>query len=308
MASNKERVEEAQQQLEEHVAQLAGSDEWKAWLDTLAKFHNYSLNNQLLIHLQRPDATLVAGVKRWNAMGRKVMKGEKGNLILAPCKYRAREDDGDAERDAKDPKMVVRGFRGVYVFDVSQTDGVPLAEPPRPRLLDGDVPEGVWDALVEQAESDGWSFGVEDIPEQAGGRPNGFTSFVEHRIVVGEHCPPQQRVKTLAHEIAHKQLHEKVSVEDRHRGVHEVEAESVAYVVMQGVGIDSAEYSGAYLLGWSGGDAAVVRQTAENVRRVSHDVLTDVYERVPELDPAQVEQEAVTRQQAKDDRTLAVTA
>ena len=77
---------------------------------------------------------------------------------------------------------------------------------------------------------------------------------------------------------------------------------------MQGVGIDSAEYSGAYLLGWSGGDAAVVRQTAENVRRVSHDVLTDVYERVPELDPAQVEQEAVTRQQAKDDRTLAVTA
>lgn len=302
MATRQERLEQAHRQLEASVEALANGNQWLGFLDQMSRMHRYSVNNQMLIHLQNPDATMVAGVKRWNQMGRHVRKGEKGIAILAPCRYRVAADDQEVTApDQNDPNWVVRGFRVAYVFDVSQTDGARLVEPPLPKLLEGGVPEGVWDALAEYAAADGWSVEVEPTLGDDGNGPNGFTNFATKRIVVGEHCAPRQAVKTLAHEIGHKMLHGAAPPEERHRGTQEVEAESVAYVVMNGLGIDSSEYTDAYVLHWSAGDVDLVRRTAENVRRVAGEILDAAYERVPELDRAKaIESEAVERHAAHE--------
>lgn len=131
------------------------SDEWAALLRVAARFHNYSAHNQLLIFTHRPDATLVAGYRAWQRLGRQVRKGEKGIAILAPCVQRTKVEDHDGgERELRR----LRRFRVAYVFDVSQTDGEPLEdlEAIRPRLLGGGAPGGIWDALVGLGDEAGF--------------------------------------------------------------------------------------------------------------------------------------------------------
>ena len=165
-----EKLAELHEQIADGVAALVDSDAWRAMLDTAAKFHTYSLGNVLLIALQAPQATRVAGFRTWKSLGRQVRKGERGIGILAPCTYRpkaatsaavdsasgpAKDERGGEAAPAAGGKQL-RGFRVVHVFDVAQTDGDPLPDV-APALLTGQAPAGLWDDLAEQVTRHGYS-------------------------------------------------------------------------------------------------------------------------------------------------------
>ncbi len=150
-----DKLRAAHDKLQEAVAEIVSGDDWKRMLKVASKFHRYSFNNHLMIFLQRPDATVVAGFNRWKSLGRFVKKGEKGIAIFAPCKYKTTIED-----ESGDEQVIhsIRGFCIVHVFDISQTEGdeLPDLDAVRPKLLDADAPEGIWDALVSQAEAAGF--------------------------------------------------------------------------------------------------------------------------------------------------------
>lgn len=140
---------------QEAAQSIVTEEDWQRTLQTAARFHRYSFHNQLMIFCQRPDATLVAGFRRWLELGRHVRKGEKELAILAPCKYRTKIETEDGEEQIL---QSIRGFRIVYVFDIFQTEGdnIPDLDAVRQKLLDGDAPEGIWAALVTQASDAGF--------------------------------------------------------------------------------------------------------------------------------------------------------
>jgi len=228
--------------LAEGIARLTTSDEWRRYLEFQGRFHSYSFNNVLLIAAQCPEATQVAGYRAWRRLGRFVRSGERAIWILAPLVYRR---PGDAEDDAE---RVVRGFKFVPVFDVSQTEGEEL--PSVCSRLVGDDPAGHFARLTAVAQRLGFS-----VEEHAfAGNVNGDCSHDEHRIRIEARNTPVQRVKTLAHELAHALLH--AGFEDR--SLAELEAESTAYVVCRQLGIDSGEYSFGYVATWAGGGEPAV--------------------------------------------------
>ncbi len=250
-----DRLQAAHDKLQQAVAEIASGDDWKRMLQVVSKFHRYSFNNHLMIFLQRPDATVVAGFNRWKSLGRFVKKGEKGIAIFAPCKYKTKiEDDNGDEKSVQQ----IRGFRVVHVFDISQTEGdeLPDLEAVRPQLLDGEAPEGIWDALADQAAS----IGYEVVREQRG-KENGYCDFLNKRIAVRPDVSTAQGVKTLIHELGHALLHADGPV--RSREVAEVEVESVAYIVCHALGLDSGDYSFPYVARWAEGSTDLVKETAE---------------------------------------------
>lgn len=263
-ATEPSHTDEVLEKLQRGVAELAQTDHWRAWLNVQARFHRYSFNNVLLIESQRPDATHVAGFKTWLSLSRCVCKGERALWILAPLTRRQEQlDDSAAAR-------VVFGFRAVPVFDVSQTDGVPLPAPAMPALLEGDAPAGVYDGLVQVA--DGLGFRVEDAT-YAEAEKNGETDFGRHVIGVRRERDPVQRIKTLAHELGHAILHASCAAP---RELKELEAESVAYVVCQAQGVQSDGYSFGYVVGWAGGgDEAVagIKQSASRIQKAAATIL-----------------------------------
>jgi antirestriction protein ArdC len=162
-----DKLKVAHDKLQSAVEKIVSGDDWKRMLKVASKFHQYSSNNHLMIFLQRPDATLVAGFQKWKSMDRSVKKGEKGIAIFAPCAYKTKvEDDQANEKTFKQ----ARGFRVVHVFDISQTEGeeLPDMDAIRPKLLDGEAPEGIWDALVSQASAAGF-----DVVRKQRGGENG---------------------------------------------------------------------------------------------------------------------------------------
>ena len=136
-----DRLQAARERLTQAIESIVTGEDWQRMLKTAAKFRRYSFHNQLLIFCQRPDATRVAGFRKWQQLGRNVRKGEKGLAILAPCKYRTTIETEDHEEQIL---QSIRGFRVVYVFDISQTEGddIPDLDAVRPKLLDGDAKEG----------------------------------------------------------------------------------------------------------------------------------------------------------------------
>jgi len=259
-----DKLKAAHDKLQQAVAEIASGDGWQRMLKVASRFHRYSFNNQLLIFLQRPGATHVAGFNRWRSMNRLVRKGEKGIAIFAPCSYRTKiEDDNGEEKSFQQ----LRGFRVVHVFDISQTEGeeLPDLDAVRPKLLDGDAPEVIWDALVLQAEAAGF----EVIREQRRSE-NGYCDFVGKQIGVRPDVSGAQAVKTLVHELGHALLHAEGPVASRE--VAEVEVESVAYIVCDALGLDTGDYSFQYIATWSSGDVDKIKDTGDgswNVRRES---------------------------------------
>jgi antirestriction protein ArdC len=247
-------------QLTGGIANLTSSDDWQNYLDFQSRFHHYSFNNVLLITLQRHEATRVAGFNAWRKMNRFVRKGEKAIWILAPMVYKANEtEDVESER-------VVRGFKFVPVFDVTQTDGDDL--PSVSCRIQGDDPAGHYRQLVTVAQSIG--FAVAD--HEFGGGTDGDCSHLEHRIRVEAHNPGAQRVKTLAHEITHALLHEYFES----RALAELEAESTAYVVCQSIGIDSGDYTFGYVATWvGGGEEAIagIKACGERIQKTAATIL-----------------------------------
>jgi antirestriction factor ArdC-like protein len=260
------KLEQLHAQLAEQVAALVDSEKWRAMLRAAARFHDYSANNVLLILAHRPDATRVAGYRTWQALGRQVIRGERGIAILAPITYRITDDDrADAKQTGKETTSARRlaGFTVEHVWDISQTTGEPLPEV-RPSSLVGEAPAGLADGLVCQLEGEGYTVrdGVCHAP-----RATGQTDPMTRTGTVRAGLPAAQRAKTLAHELGHIRLghvHDLPSY-DTCRGRCEVEAESVAFLVCAQAGLDSADYSVAYAAGWAGGDPAVLRRTADQV-------------------------------------------
>ena len=265
--TNNDRVAELHQQLEAGFEALTTGEDWRRMLALASRFHRYSLNNVMLILLQRPDATQVAGYKTWLSLGRQVRKGERSIRIFAPVVRRVAEDEEDTTGASGDRSVV--GFKAVPVFDVAQTDGDPLPEVERPTLLAGEAPEGLWHALAAQVADRGFTVVRRDCAPA-----NGTTEWGSRVVTVRPDVDDAQAVKTLAHELAHVMLHEPSALpREHHRGRREVEAESVAYIVCRHYGLPTDDYSLPYVAGWSGGDRDLVRETAERVMGCARAVL-----------------------------------
>jgi DNA primase catalytic core len=277
--SRADKLEAAHATLARQVQALADGPQWQRWLDVAARFHGYSLNNTLLLLAQKPDARQVAGYGLWQQLGRQVNRGERGLLILAPVVRAVAADDSDAvalgeRRTRKLPRVV--GFRPTYVWDISQTNGPPLPERPEPQLLAGQAPAGLWDLMAERCAAAGFAVLRRALDDGS----NGYTHFERREVVVRTGVDDAQAAKTLAHELGHVLLHGPADFAKGRtlqcRGEKEVEAESVAYLLAAAHGLDTSDYTFAYVAGWahSTGDVeAALRKTADLVLAAARVVL-----------------------------------
>ena len=299
MAENnteKQRVQELTDKLEQGLQDLFNSDSYCNYLRTMSKFHNYSFNNTLLIAMQKPDATLVAGYKAWQKnFERHVNKGEKAIRILAPAPYKIKEErdkidpvtqelllDKDGNPQKEEVEITIPAFRAVSVFDVAQTDGKPIPELAAKELL-SDV-EGYQD-MIRAVEA------ISPVPielEEIAGDSKGYYDREAKRIAVQENMSESQTLKTMIHEVAHSKLHSKEVEQDeqmkKDRNTKEVEAESIAYTVCQHFGIDTSDYSFGYIAGWSSGrDTKELRSSMDTIRRTASELITGIEEQLQEL-------------------------
>ena len=296
--TEKQKVKEITDKLEEGLKELFESEKYKNYLSTMSKFHNYSVNNTLLIALQRPDASLVAGYQAWQKnFNRHVNKGERGIRILASAPYKIKEErdkldpvtgevmlDKDGMPQTEEVEVKIPAFRAVSVFDVSQTDGEPLPELEAKELLS--TVEGYEDFIKAVTYVAPAPIGFEDIP----GDSKGYFNIEENRIVVQEGMSESQTLKTMVHETAHSMLHNKeVNREDilapaKDRNTKEIEAESIAFTVCRHFGIDTSEYSFSYIAGWSSGrDMKELKSSLDTIRRTSSELITGIEEQLREL-------------------------
>lgn len=299
MAENnteKQRVQELTNKLEQGLQDLFNSDSYCNYLSTMSKFHNYSFNNTLLIAMQKPDATLVAGYKAWQKnFERHVNKGEKAIRILAPAPYKIKEErdkidpvtqelllDKDGNPQKEEVEITIPAFRAVSVFDVAQTDGKPIPELAAKELL-SDV-EGYQD-MIRAVEA------ISPVPielEEIAGDSKGYYDREAKRIAVQENMSESQTLKTMIHEVAHSKLHSKEVEQDeqmkKDRNTKEVEAESIAYTVCQHFGIDTSDYSFGYIAGWSSGrDTKELRASMDTIRRTASELITGIEEQLQEI-------------------------
>ncbi|MDF1597700.1 MAG: toprim domain-containing protein [Acidimicrobiia bacterium] len=264
-------VERLHEQLQDSLQELVTSEDWQRALAVAARFHDYSFANTRLIWAQSLargfTPSRVAGYRAWQELDRHVRRGERGLQILAPLIRKVTPENGE------DEERRVVGFRVVHVFDIAQTDGEPLPEVPV-ALVEGDLPSH-WDQVSELITDAGFELQVADLDRL--GEANGITDWQHRDVVVRASLPGAQRFKTAVHELAHVRLHEPTSDgRPSCRGIVEVEAESVAYMVCAALGIDSAGYSLPYVASWSGGDLTKVSATANRVIGCARQVLTQL--------------------------------
>ena len=298
-----DKLKEITDRLEQGITELFESERYKEYLRVMSKFHNYSFNNTLLIAMQKPDASLVAGFSSWkNNFGRNVMKGEKGIKIIAPSPFTVKQEvektdpqtgkpvigkDGKPVTEEKEIK--VPAYKVVSVFDVSQTEGRELPDIAVDELT-GDVDRFKdFFAALEQASPVPVGF------EKIEGGAHGYYHLEEKRIAIDEGMSDLQTLKTAIHEIAHAKLHDidlnapkeeqKPRVDRRTR---EVEAESVAYTVCQHYGLDTSDYSFGYIAGWSSGkELAELRGSLETIRNTAAEMINAIDGHFAELQKAQ---------------------
>jgi len=321
-----DRLGELHERLAREVAALRTGEDWQRWLKTASRFHSYSFQNTLLILSQRPDATSVAGYEAWKALGRQVARGEKGIAILAPVLRRlsptapsdSAPPDAEPALTGAPARRALAGFRVTYVWDISQTTGPPLPEPPTPQLLQGQAPPGLWDALADVVTGHGFR-----LDRGPAGGANGITDFGARTVRVRADVDDAQAVKTLAHELGHVRLHDPATAPTAWQGqlaclgLIEVEAESVAYLVTAAHGLDAAGYTFPYVAGWADSVPGhtpedVVRLTGERVLTAARSILAAT-ETAPTDTPALVADapRATARPPAPDpahDALLAVQA
>ena len=303
-----DKLKEITDRLEQGITELFESERYKEYLRVMSKFHNYSFNNTLLIAMQKPDASLVAGFSSWkNNFGRNVMKGEKGIKIIAPSPFTVKQEvektdpqtgkpvigkDGKPVTEEKEIK--VPAYKVVSVFDVSQTEGRELPDIAVDELT-GDVDRFKdFFAALEQ---------VSPVPvgfEKIEGGAHGYYHLEEKRIAIDEGMSDLQTLKTAIHEIAHAKLHDidlnapkeeqKPRVDRRTR---EVEAESVAYTVCQHYGLDTSDYSFGYVAGWSSGkELTELRGSLETIRSTAAEMINAIDGHFAELQKAQEKEKA----------------
>lgn len=280
-SASDDRLAQIHEQLVDAVAQLVNSDAWARMLTVAARFPTYSASNLLLIATQRPEATRVAGIRTWNSIGRRVVKGEHGIAILAPCTYKRTEDetpgadDPSRARDSSEGRRrQLRGFKIVHVFDVEQTEGEPIPDDASPRLLTGNAPADLWEHLGNVVQDDGYTLERGPCPPEV----NGYTDFTRRLVRVRDDVDIAQAVKTLAHELGHIRADHacrfpSYAIDHACRGQAEIEAESIAYIVTTHAGMKADPYSVPYLAGWADGDVERIRGCLSRVVTASRELI-----------------------------------
>lgn len=285
---NKEtRNEDVRREIDAAIEGLNTGDRWKEFLDVSRRFHNYSLNNQMLILLQKSKATRVAGFHKWKEFGRSVNKGESAIWIYAPMIKKVM--DKDAAGNVKygpdgRPKWreALLGFKTVPVYDVSSTSGKPLPEPPTVPFnrSSGEAPEGMQEDLREQVEAHGYTLEYRDLGD-GDGIPDGATDPRSKKVIINTAHSAAHQSATLAHELAHIELGHLERTGEYHtraggqRSTMEVEAESVAYVIGRRYGMEP-QSSFSYIDGWAMGDKEKVRKTADAVIKATDSILKKI--------------------------------
>lgn len=290
--AERQKVQEITQNLEQGIRNLFESQKYKMYLRTMSKFHSYSINNTILIAMQKPDATLVAGYKTWqNNFERHVKKGEKGIRILAPTSYKVKKTqekvdpktgeimlDKNGTPITEEMEMKIPSFRVVSVFDVSQTDGKDLPSIGVNELA-GNVEkyEDIMQILTQ----------ISPVPisyEQIPGPQKGFFDAMNERIVIRNEMSQIQTIKTAIHEIAHAKLHSKEQNLDKNRNTKEVEAESVAYTVCQHFDIDTSDYSFGYIATWSTEqDMKELKSSLDTIRKAASELIVDIEDKLADI-------------------------
>ena len=309
-----EYMKEITDKLEAGVRGVLDSENYKSYLTSMSKFHTYSFRNTMLIFLQKPDASLVAGAGKWQSEFERTRKqGERGLKILAPNFYKVKKrvpkkdpDTGEPIKD-KDGKTVmdeqeitVPDYRVVSVYDVSQTEGKELPEA-HVDMLSGDV-EQFQDLQAALERSSPYAISIEPILDGAKGR----CFYLEQRIAVNEGMGELQTLKTAIHEVAHARLYEKNShlAEDKQpdKATREVQAESVAYAVCQYWGLDTSDYSFGYIANWSSGrDLKELQASLETIRAAANDLINEMEIHLLELQQErQAQQEHTSPEQAAE--------
>lgn len=313
MANREEQLKQITEQLEQGVAEIFTSEKYTEYLNTMAKFYNYSFNNTLLIAMQKPEATLVAGYQAWQKkFNRQVKRGEKGIQIIAPAPYKEKQEiektdpetgeivigeDGQPETEVVE--RIITRFRVTTVFDVSQTTGEPLQEF-EVSELEGDV--WIYHDFMEALKM------VAPVPIrfiEIDGEEKGFYQLVDKYIAVQLGMSEAQTMKTAVHETAHAVLHDRDQMETegivKDEFTREVEAESVAYVVCNHFGLDTSEYSFSYIASWSSGkNMKELRASMDTIRKTSADMIGQIEEKLKELQVERPEQEAAVVEQTEE--------
>ena len=294
-----EKLKEITDRLEQGITELFDSERYKEYLRVMSKFHNYSFNNTLLIAMQKPDASLIAGFTAWkNQFQRNVKKGEKGIKIIAPSPFKIKQETEKIDpqtqkpvigRDGKpvteEKEITIPAYKVVSVFDVSQTEGKELPDIAVDALT-GDV-EQYSDFFAALEKTSPVPIGFEKIE----GGAHGYYHLEDKRIALDEGMSELQTLKTAIHEIAHAKLHDidlnapKDEQQPRvDRRTREVEAESVAYTVCQHYGLDTSDYSFGYVAGWSSGrELAELKNSLETIRSAAADIINSINEHIAEL-------------------------
>ena len=308
-----EKLKEITDRLEQGITELFDSERYKEYLRVMSKFHNYSFNNTLLIAMQKPDASLVAGFSAWkNNFGRNVMKGQKGIKIIAPSPFKIRQEvekidphtqkpiigkDGKPVTEEKEIK--IPAYKVVSVFDVSQTEGRELPDIAVDELT-GDV-DRYKDFFAALEKTSPVPIAFENIE----GGSHGYYHLEDKRIAINEGMSELQTLKTAIHEIAHAKLHDidlnapedeqKPRVDRRTR---EVEAESVAYTVCQHYGLDTSDYSFGYVAGWSSGrELSELKSSLETIRSAAAEIINSIDEHLAERQKAQDKEQTAGQEQ-----------
>ena len=300
--NQKDRLKEITDRLEQGILEVFESERYKEYLRVMSKFHHYSFNNTMLIALQKPDASLIAGFSAWkNSHGRTVKKGEKGIRIIAPAPFKVKQEmekldpktnmpligaDGKAVTEEKE--ITIPAYKVVSVFDVSQTEGRELPSIGVDELT-GDVSqyEDFFTALKKASP-------VPIALEHIEGSAHGYYHLAEKRIAIDDNMSELQTLKTAIHEIAHAKLHDidlnapKEEKENRpNQRTREVEAESVAYTVCQHYGLDTSDYSFGYVAGWSSGkELYELKGSLETIRLAASELIDSIDGHFKELQRA----------------------
>lgn len=297
-----QRMKDITERLEQGVKDIFTSEMYANYLRTMSQFHSYSFNNTLLIHLQKPEASLVAGYQTWQKkFHRQVRRGEKGIQIIAPAPIRTREEiekvdpatmepvlKPDGTPEMEEVEYTIPRFRVTTVFDVSQTEGEPLPELETPELL-GSVENY---EIFMQAIRD-----ISPVPirfDEIESGAKGYYSSVDKEIVIQESMSESQTMKTGIHEVTHAKLHDRDIMEEmdekKDQMTREVEAESVAYTVCQYFGLDTSDYSFPYIAGWSSDrDMKELRSSMDTIRKVAGEMIEQIMEKFREIEMERAE-------------------
>lgn len=315
-AKRQAQLEVMHERMVSGVERLVTGDDWRRALDLATRFRSRSFHNVLLIQrahednyaqglVSAPTPTYVAGFRQWQTLGRSVMKGQPGTQIMAPVKVRVasmtpedprswrRLASGERAKPGETTRYKMAGLRPAYVWDITQTEGDPIPEPPKPKLLEGAAPDGLWEALAEHITERGFDLRLVSNADAIAGT-NGLTDFMTRSVSVRVDMDDAAMVRTLAHEAGHVLLHSPIDMQEdaaRHRGIKEVEAEGVSMMITGAHGMDSSQYTVPYVSTWAsqvpGVDPVqVVQDTAARVRFAAISILNHLdTEKVPDGTP-----------------------